>query len=331
MRTSRTSTIPDIRLLTCESAIVNCGHEVPGQVCLVPSTIGTRRASTHPGTRCKLELAYTKETQHLWLQLDEAKLGAAARKGPQPANSPQRQTEVCIVTHNIRYSTERFPSYVGEGTGSINLSHLLPEMSLANLTDVGCSRFNVHADLSHCLEFSELFTKYEALQAWHSRGLDRCHSMPQRCAVGNVVERMHSQSSTYSSRGIFPVNVNSLRARGAARVAIKSVFAPTARHESSSQCGGGGSVHAVSEGLPEQALGDRHQLTPEATTTASRLAAMTLHNEGPHVNTKRRSTKMTAKVCLYHSIALQAVSGGCTTRIVRMPATVAWVFMQQLC
>jgi hypothetical protein len=51
--------------------------------------------------------------------------------------------------------------------------------------------------------------------------------------MATFVARMHGQTAALSARGIFPESVNSLRARGAARIAIKSAHAPTARHESS--------------------------------------------------------------------------------------------------
>lgn len=120
--------------------------------------------------------------------------------------------------------------------------------------------------------------------------------MTRRHCVGNVVERMHGRSSTYSSRGIFPMNVNSLRARGAARVAIKNLFAPTARHDSRpSQSGAGAAVRSTTEGLPELPLGDLHQLGDMA-APCGRLPGAAHCSE--RVSMKRRSTRMSTKVCI---------------------------------
>ena len=118
--------------------------------------------------------------------------------------------------------------------------------------------------------------------------------MTRRNAVGNVVDRMHGQSSTYSSRGIFPVNVNSLRARGAARVAIKNVFAPTARHDNRSPSTVAGTVHGTSEAMPELPLGDLHQLTADVAGTCGRLTGIAHCSSG--VSMKRKSTRVSTKV-----------------------------------
>lgn len=129
--------------------------------------------------------------------------------------------------------------------------------------------------------------------------MDECQShSARRHAIGSVVDRMHGQSSTYSSRGIFPVNVNSLRARGAARVAIKNVFGHTARREGRSQSGGGSTaVRATPEGLLELPLGDLHQLNAEVPPPFGRLAGLGVARCSGGASMKRSSTRGSTRVC----------------------------------